>query len=231
MFFHLRPKVAVLSDVNARLVETFRAVRDNPAAVQMHLGSHVVSQEYYNNLRRSPPSPRNQLAAWFLYLNRTAFSGLYRENKKGEFTIPYGGGARTPARLLANDVLRDSSTALKTASLRTCDFGEVLRRAGPGDVVYCDPPYTAMHNNNGFRRYNNQLFSWADQERLAAAVFTAAARGAYVFISNADHGSISALYEGQGALIERRCRRSAVSASVSHRGVVSELLITVIPKS
>jgi len=36
--------------------------------------------------------------------------------------------------------------------------------------MFCDPPYTVRHNYNGFRKYNEVIFSWADQERLAASL-------------------------------------------------------------
>jgi hypothetical protein len=38
-------------------------------------------------------------AVRFLYLNRTAFSGMYRSNKAGRFNVPFGGGERTTAPL------------------------------------------------------------------------------------------------------------------------------------
>jgi DNA adenine methylase len=78
--------------------------------------------------------------------------------------------------------------------LRVSDFETVIDSAEANDFVYVDPPYTVSHNNNGFLKYNDVLFSWADQQRLAACVKKAAARGAFVFVSNADHKPVRELY-------------------------------------
>jgi DNA adenine methylase len=72
----------------------------------------------------------------------------------------------------------------------------VVDAAESNDFVYVDPPYTVSHNNNGFLKYNDVLFSWADQQRLAATVQRAANRGVFVFVSNADHKPLRELYAG-----------------------------------
>jgi DNA adenine methylase len=63
-----------------------------------------------------------------------------------------------------------------------------------GDLVYADPPYTVRHDSNGFRRYNETLFSWEDQERLAATLTRLAHDGATVIVSNAHHSTLRRLY-------------------------------------
>ena len=88
--------------------------------------------------------------------------------------------------------------------------------------MYCDPIYTVAHDNNGFLRYNERIFSWADQQRLAGAVRAAANRGATVVVSNAHHRSLSALYVG--AETRTLCRASCVSATVESRRKVVEYL-------
>ena len=65
-----------------------------------------------------------------------------------------------------------------------------------GDLVYFDPPYTVAHGNNGFVKYNEKIFQWADQVRLARVFAALANRGCRVFLSNADHRSVRKLYNG-----------------------------------
>lgn len=50
------------------------------------------------------------------------------------------------------------------------DFEATLDSARAGDFVFVDPPYTVKHNLNGFLKYNDKIFSWADQLRLRDAV-------------------------------------------------------------
>ena len=84
----------------------------------------------------------------------------------------------------------------QNAELNTCDFEETIDRAGEGDLVFADPPYTTAHNMNGFVKYNQKIFSWSDQLRLKNAIERAIGRGATVVLTNADHESIHKLYEG-----------------------------------
>jgi DNA adenine methylase len=88
--------------------------------------------------------------------------------------------------------------------------------------VYFDPPYTVTHNNNGFVKYNDRIFSWADQERLALFAKKLNQRGCKVLVSNADHDTVRGLY---GSFDEVRIRRaSVIAASSHHRKPVTESL-------
>ena len=51
--------------------------------------------------------------------------------------------------------------------LHQADFEAAVAKAKAGDLVYLDPPYVTGHNDNGFIDYNEKLFSWSDQQRLA----------------------------------------------------------------
>lgn len=224
VFFALQPKKAVLSDINDALIETYTAVRDNAESVTAELRRmRVTAEEYY---RRRAWRPRSAIrrAARFLYLNRTAFAGMYRLNARGEFNVPYGGGERTPAMLLDGHILAQAARSLRSTVLYAADFASVIGQAKSGDVVYCDPTYTVAHNGNGFVRYNEKNFAWEDQQRLAIAARAAVERGATVIISNAHHPSVAALYTGwRRRVVERR---SLVCPKPASRRVVTEYLFT-----
>ncbi|MGE0275524.1 MAG: DNA adenine methylase [Nitrospiraceae bacterium] len=228
VFFALRPTLATLSDINADLVNTYRQVRDQPVQVLAHLKRIPVTAKQYYSVRTDNPSCKIKQAAQFLYLNRTAFGGIYRLNKKGQFNVPYGGGIRTPSPLWRDNLVTSSSQSLQGVTLKISDFEPMLDRAVTGDAVYCDPTYTVAHENNGFVRYNEKNFSWADQERLAAAALRAYKRGALVIISNAYHASIRKLYREFTA--RRFTRKSLVSASANARRTVHEYLLILDPQ-
>lgn len=95
LFFGLRPKQSVLSDINSDLINTYRHVKYRAVALLEQLRPLPINQVTYDRLRECCPSSPLQRAVRFLYLNRTAFGGMYRLNQQGEFNVPFGGGERT----------------------------------------------------------------------------------------------------------------------------------------
>jgi len=227
VFFHLRPAKAVLCDVNPDLVETYQAVLRNPAGVIERLRRMRVNKRSYYETRADVPRGDLQRAARFLYLNRTAYGGIYRLNREGHFNVPYGGGKRTPECLWEDDLVTDAAEALTGADIRCDDFETVLNSAGAGDVAYCDPTYAVTHDRNCFVRYNGTNFAWADQQRLAPAAVRAVERGATVLVSNAHHHSVRDLYPTADA--ETLTRTSCVSRDPSKRRPVEEYLFILRP--
>ncbi|MDX8446400.1 DNA adenine methylase [Mesorhizobium captivum] len=223
MFFALRPKQAILSDLNEDLINCYRAVRDAPMAIAEMLAAHHAahSEDHYYRVRADKPDELVVRAARFLYLNRTCWNGLYRVNRKNEFNVPIG---TKTAVMLDSDDFEASSRILRSAELDNRDFEQTLALAGAADFVFVDPPYTVKHNLNGFVKYNDKIFSWADQVRLRDAVVEAAARGASVLVTNANHASIREIYDGVGC-IEVVRRASVLAANSKHRVQTDELVI------
>jgi DNA adenine methylase len=228
VFFSLGRKPAVLSDLNGDLINTYLVVRDQVSELLNRVQAIPVSSEEFYHQRRTVPNDIIDRAARFLYLNRTAFSGLYRLNSSGQFNVPFGGGERDASPLWRKDLLRKASTMLQGTAIEVADFQCQLDRAGPGDVCYCDPTYTVAHENNGFVRYNERNFSWADQQRLARAAQQASERGVTVIVSNAFHPAIRDLYPS-GSL-ETLSRASLLSRKPESRRAVKEYLIVLRPR-
>ncbi|NYF21624.1 DNA adenine methylase [Xanthomonas sp. JAI131] len=225
MFFHATPKRALLNDFNRELVETYQAIKVDWKAVVVllarHQRFHSEDQQYYYQVRSSSPDCMFSRAARFIYLNRTCFNGLYRVNRKGEFNVPRG---TKNTVVMDTDDFESISAKLKAANLTHGDFGQVIKKCRTGDFIFADPPYTVKHNNNGFIKYNEQLFSWADQIRLRDELVAAAERGAAIMATNADHPSIHELYSDFDVVI---AERSSVMASVAERRKrTTEVVIT-----
>jgi len=224
VFFHLCPRRALLGDANAELVNAYQHVRKSPERIArwLHRYQKRHCEEFYYERRSKVPRSPFERAVRFLYLNRTCWNGLYRVNRLGEFNVPIG--TKTVVEY-QEEFLKKVSDALATAQIVTADFESIIDRAGRGDLVYVDPPYTVAHNSNNFIKYNASLFSWDDQVRLCRVVRRAALRGASVVVSNADHESIRFLYAGFG--VHHRVERASVlSGSPSHRRKTTEILIT-----
>jgi DNA adenine methylase len=225
VFFHLRPKSAVLSDSNRDLIETYKAIRSNwrriANALRRHHKNH--SERYYYAERARLRRSRFEKAAQFIYLNRTCWNGLYRVNLRGEFNVPIGTKSSV---VLESDDFEKTALLLRGVKLVASDFEKTIDMAKRGDFVFVDPPYVTSHNFNGFVKYNDNLFSWSDQERLNAAVRRAAQRGAKILVTNAAHDSIRDLYQGMGRQVEL-ARASILAADSNNRRMTSEIAIRV----
>ena len=224
VFFEHQPRSAVLSDSNARLIELFVVIRDHldefESLMRRHARAH--SKEYYYAVRAQRLRKPTTRAAQFLYLNRTCWNGLYRENLRGEFNVPIG---TKQTVIFEADDFPLWSQALKEVHIRRCDFEEAINDAKEGDFIFADPPYTVRHNMNGFVKYNQNIFAWEDQVRLRDALKRASSRGASFAITNADHNSIKELYSGFGVQ-SHLSRHSVIAANSTHRSLSTELLIT-----
>jgi DNA adenine methylase len=114
---------------------------------------------------------------------------------------------------------------LAAADLRNSDFEPVINEAKEGDLVFADPPYTVSHNNNGFQRYNERLFSWEDQRRLASALARAKLRGAMIVATNADHEPVKELYRAKGFTLTTVGRASLIASDSGSRNHFREVII------
>lgn len=224
LFFLLKPDEAVIGDRNSRLIETYESIRDAPSTVQEYL-QHLdpLDKEQYYEVRRTTCRGRHQRAAQFIYLNRSCWNGLYRVNSSGKFNVPYG--SPRSANLVDWDVLRSCSEALNKPGVQivSCDFAKALQSAQAGDLVFLDPPYVTGHDNNGFIDYNEELFGWHDQVRLASLSAELQASGVNVLITNAHHTPVIDLYPRFN--VDVLSRHSTLAGAVARRRRVQEVLL------
>jgi DNA adenine methylase len=224
MFFALQPEKAIIADMNGKLIETYVAIRDEVDEFQRYFESfarHHSKELYYQTRKQRFRSPAKR-AAQFVYLNRVCFNGIYRENLKGEFNVPLG--SKTSA-ILDSDNFEAVSALLQCAEFLTSDFENVVNRAEEGDLLYVDPPYTTKHNFNGFVKYNQNIFSWEDQERLALAIKRAHHRGANIIVSNADHADVRALYADLFS-VRSVTRMNIIASKSQYRRETTEMVAT-----
>ncbi|MGD0098160.1 MAG: Dam family site-specific DNA-(adenine-N6)-methyltransferase [Terracidiphilus sp.] len=227
VFFALSPKEAYLSDANGELINAYNRIKHDWDKVEQRLATlqKKHNSDFYYKVRKKNPTDPIARAVRFLYLNRTCFNGIYRVNKEGKFNVPIG----TKDEVSFEDgYLEKVAKALKNARIRKRDFAVAIGKAKEGDFVFIDPPYTVMHNNNGFVKYNAQLFSWKDQARLATAIKAAGERGALIMMSNADHDSVRALYDGFGTH-RSLTRASILAGDPDYRRNATELMVTNYP--
>lgn len=223
LFFLLQPENAVIGDKLVPLVDAYRAVAERVDLVLRYLAPLDVSRETYYRVRDNRGSSSYKLAAEFIFLNKTCWNGLYRVNAEGKFNVPYG--APKTGFVIDPSNLRACSRTLGQpgVKIRDGDFERILGSVKPGDLVFLDPPYVTGHNNNGFIDYNEVLFSWDDQRRLASVAKRLADLGASVIVTNASHQGVIDLY--RGFAVRRISRWSTLASSAAKRGPVEEVVL------
>lgn len=222
LFFELRPQRAILGDINAELMQTYRQLRRHPSRLHEAVTSIPRNPETYYEVRGQAS---NQLraferAARFLYLNRNCFNAVYRVNKSGQFNVPWG--TRTGATPSV-DEFRNCARILRSAELMTSDFEAVIKRAGKGDFLYLDPPYTkSVADEPGL--FGAGAFDRTDLDRLITATKAAAKRGATFLLSfEYDEKLMEELSE---IFVHEISAHRHVSGFSGARGRVPELLFT-----
>jgi len=223
VFFHLSPDISILSDKNTNLIETYSEVKSNATNVYKLLEHHQVnhSKDYYYTIRSTEFTSAYERAAQFIYLNRTCWNGLYRVNVKNKFNVPIG--TKSKVVIESAEEWGRIASILNNATILSSDFEAIIDKSQKGDFVFVDPPYTVMHDNNGFIKYNDKLFSWDDQVRLRDTVARAKKRGSRIIITNADHYSIKNLYSDFKQIEIQRS--SVLAGSKDYRRKVNELII------
>jgi DNA adenine methylase len=215
-----------LSDLNADLIETYVQVRDRPGDVAGFLEPHVNTSEHYYEVRASESCNPAERAANFIYLNHTSYNGIYRVNLMGRYNVPYG--RRLNAQIPSRDLLSAVSRKLQSAIVSASDFQAAVEFVRKGDLIFLDPPYTVAHNNNGFVKYNQRLFSFEDQTRLSEVIDAVRKRDAFYILTNAAHDSIATLFEKGDRRLELT-RGNSIGGYKATRGSATEYIFTNLP--
>jgi DNA adenine methylase len=219
----LGSKQAYLSDHNPVLIETWLTVRDEVdtliGLLQTHRTAHC--KDHFYRVREEVPDSSVERAARIIYLNKTCFNGLYRENSKGRFNVPMG---RYKKPLICDEAnLRAAAEALRGTRIEYRPFQSVLEHARPGDFVYCDPPYVPLSATSNFTSYARNGFGIGAQHQLAEVFAELDAKGVRVLLSNSAAPVVRDLYAG--FIYEEVAATRAVNSKADRRGTISEALV------
>ncbi len=222
-FFYLNPKKeSFLSDLNPSLIQTYSAIRDTPKEVIRVLKGYSNTEDCYYAIRADNSTDPIIKAAQFIYLNQTSYNGIYRVNLKGEYNVPYG--FRTKP-FLDQEAILLASNNLKNTNLVCSDFEIIKENLKAKDLVFLDPPYTVSHNNNGFIKYNEKLFSLDDQYRLQRLIDYVKSKGAYYILTNAAHDKVKEIFASEDFLYEFS-RANLIGGSNAERGQTEEYIFS-----
>ncbi|MFO7664032.1 MAG: DNA adenine methylase [Chloroflexota bacterium] len=227
LFFRLvgqgRAQQVFLSDVNPSLIDVYLALRDCIDEVVEILRGHVYERDYFYRIRALDPNDLTLAAraARIIYLNKTCYNGLFRENRSGQFNVPFG-RYKNPT-ICDEPNLRAASRALQGVDIARRNFATVLDVARAGDFVYFDPPYHPLSSTANFTAYDRKGFGLDDQRQLRDVFAALGERGVRVLLSNSDTPFIRELY--QGFAIEQVFAARAVNSKANGRGKVAEVIV------
>ena len=223
VFFNLKPKKYVISDINPELINLYKVVATSPSEIISELEKYPVSKEFYYELRKLKYDSLDQIkaACRMIYLNRTCFNGLYRVNKKGEFNVPYG-NYKNPT-IVQKEKLIQASLLLNQDQIMTKSFEYLFnKKLNKNDFVFFDPPYIPLSKFSDFKRYNKEQFNLDQHIKLAELFSKLSNEGIPVVLTNSSTDIVRELYKGHN-IIEVSAKRNINSKGDSRKA--KELII------
>ena len=236
VFFGLQPKLATLSDTNTWLINFYEHLRQTPerlAEITLELGKKFNSKRaeqrrsFYYEIREefNRTKTANLLtAANFLFLNKTAFNGIYRENSKGQFNVPFN-QAENEIGFIQLEEWGQAAACLQNADIHCGGFETALSNVKPQDLVYFDPPYVPLSETASFTGYSSKGFDENMQLELINVAKNIRDLGAHVVLSNSYTPWVVENYTKSGFRVEEILARRMVAAKSSSRAAVSEAVI------
>lgn len=224
LFFDISPNKAIISDINSDLINCYMIVKNKVDELIENLKKHINSADYFYKMRGKNLTKLSAVekASRFIYLNRTCFNGLYRENKKGQFNVPFG-RYQNP-KIVQEESLIKASMLLKKARILKSHYKDVLKNAKKGDLIYLDPPYFPLGGYSDFKRYHKVFFEQKDHEELSDVFEELDRKGCFIILSNSDTTFTRNLYSRWRIHVVMAKR--LINCDASRRGKVTEILVT-----
>lgn len=220
----LRSPSIFLSDLNDELVNVFTVLKDEPEKLirKLKLLQERNNEDDFYAIRDEQPTDLIARAARLVYLNRTCFNGLYRENSEGKFNVPFGHLAH--AVICNEPLLLEVSKLLAQIAIERRSFHSAVERAREGDVVYFDPPYLPISATASFSQYDASSFDEVSHGALAGVINRLKKRNVRVILSNSDCDDTRDIYSSCRLTMRTIRVRRNISAKGSSRIKVRELL-------
>ena len=233
-------KRAIINDINVELICTYRVIKNNVGCL-ISLLETIQNQyiplnterrkEYFLEKRKlfnSKSCSDAEMAALFIFLNRTCFNGLYRVNSKGEFNVPHG--KYTNPKICDKENLLAVSDLLQRVEILCGDFENTEIYAGRNAIFYLDPPYKPLSETSSFTSYTKEGFNDEEQVRLRDFCNRIAQQHTQFIASNSDPQEVAgeSFFERiyRQFNIKRVFATRLINANSDGRGLVSEIMIS-----
>ncbi|WP_421622717.1 DNA adenine methylase [Borrelia sp. MN22-0132] len=199
LFFALNLKNSIINDINSNLINFYREIAYNLDNFLLEIEKYnnaPLTKEYYVHIRNSFNNgnlTNLEKACVFLYLNKTCYNGLYRENSNGRFNTPFGKHKKISLYEIKN--LQLASKLLKEVKILNLDFFCLLDFIKKDDFVYLDPPYIPYSKTSNFTSYSKYGFDFRMHEKLLQFCDKIDKKGAKFLLSNSNTASSLELYK------------------------------------
>lgn len=199
VLFHLQPENAIVNDLNSELINAYQMLQKHPQALMSQLDHYKTqhSESFYYQIRNAKLETNLERAARFIYLNKTAFNGLYRVNQKNEFNVSFNQVSQDKLNLYNPTNLQNVTNYLNNNNIQfhNGDYQKILQLAQKGDFIFCDPPYDYEINTKGFTNYTKSGFNQDNQIALAQKLKELDGQGVKWMVTNHDTQLINHLYQ------------------------------------
>lgn len=255
VFFHIKQKYQIknsfLFDINPELILIYNVVKNDISLLVKLLKD--MKREYFNliddkrkkyyyairnELNKNLPSFNYSVyssdwisrAAQLIFLNKTCFNGLFRQNSRGEFNVPFG-KYKNPA-ILDEKNLFAASVLLQNAKIEVLDFRDLIKKVKEKSFIYFDPPYRPLNRTSNFTAYSK--FDFGENEQLELATLfskLSSIKNVKLMLSNSDPKNLNKndnffedLYSKFN--ISRVSANRMINCVAEKRGKINELIIT-----
>ena len=232
---------AVINDINAELICTYRIIQnaverliDELGCLQeqyLPLNAEARKEFYMAQRKRFNEAEKTdvEIAALFIFLNRTCFNGLFRVNSKGKFNVPHG--RYSNPKICDAETLRADSELLQRVEILCGDFAQTGRYAGENVLYYFDPPYRPLTDTSAFASYSKDGFDDSEQTRLRDFCDQIAAKNSLFIASNSDPQNVDNCDDFFDNLyrmfnIKRVSAARMINSKGDGRGAISEIMIS-----
>lgn len=231
---------AYIFDANKELINVYNIIKNNVEHLILMLSkieekykkySEEERKEFYYKIRDEYNNYNEfdvKKAAYFIFLNKTCFNGLYRVNSKGKFNVPFG-DYKNPTICDAEN-LYSISLVLSKVKIFCDDYKKSIDFIDKDTFVYFDPPYRPISKTSNFTSYNESNFDDYAQIELAEFFKKANKKGAYLMLSNSDPKNVDEndnffddLYKDFN--IYRIKAKRYINSKADKRGNINEILV------
>lgn len=169
-------------------------------------------------------------ASLFLALNKTCFNGIYRENQKGLFNVPFNKSMKE-VKIFNEKNLISVKNSLASTVIKNISFEKSLnfRNIQKEHLVFLDPPYLPISKTANFSDYSSEGFKTNDHILLAEKIDQINNKGAYFILTNSNSPLTQEIYNKnlEYQSIEVDVSRSVNSSSSKRKtGITKEIIIT-----